>query len=62
MRSDGSGEAVNASMKFCIAPEIAVEMAPARVRCSGSQSPSRHRTGNRKESAASVSQMRAVDW
>ncbi len=49
-------------MKFCIAPEIAVEMAPARVRCSGSHSPSRHRTGRRKESAASVSQTRDADW
>ena len=41
-------------MKFCIAPEIAVDTAPASVRWSGSHNPSRHRSGRKSDRAAAI--------
>ena len=58
--SGGAGEAVSASTKFCIAPEIAVETAPASARCRGSQTPTRSASGSRSETAARVSHSRAA--
>ena len=56
----GAGVAVSASMKFCIAPEMAVVTAPAKVRWSGTQIPSRRAGGSRSESPARVSHARAT--
>ena len=58
--SGGEGVAVIASTKFCMAPEIAVEIAPASARCSGSQRPSRHEAGSASETTAAVSHARAA--
>jgi len=59
---EATGVAVSASMKFCIAPEIAVAIAPASARCRGSQRPSRSDTGSRSDTAASESQIRDAVW
>ena len=49
----GAAVAVSASVKFCIAPEMAVEIAPAKARCSGNQRSRRHDAGSRSDAAVS---------
>src|SRR6185503_14624899 len=58
----GAPVAVSAAVKFCIAPAIATETAPASVRWSGSQIPDRALPDSRIEPPARVSHERAAVW
>lgn len=62
IHAEGAGAAVRANAKFCIAPAIATETAPARARWSGSQMPRRLDSGNRSDRTAAVSHARAASW